>query len=189
MPTSLDKLRDLLLTNVGKPVSIKRIEAMIGSTWANELNHLRIVEGLHILVSSTRMHGVTSLVLVSRAPKPTFKPNVAESLRRSESVWRELYCCQCGAAPGESDEYHPQRSVRMTIGYILDLSQGGRDDPSNLKAICSVCNEGAANLTPDRPSAIKLLSQLRRAKASDQIAVLQWLINKFPLQSKSALDA
>lgn len=161
MPTSLDKLRDLLLTNVGKPVSIKRIEAMIGSTWANELNHLRI----------------------------TFKPNVAESLRRSESVWRELYCCQCGAAPGESDEYHPQRSVRMTIGYILDLSQGGRDDPSNLKAICSVCNEGAANLTPDRPSAIKLLSQLRRAKASDQIAVLQWLINKFPLQSKSALDA
>ena len=76
----------------------------------------------------------------------------------------------------------------MTIGYILDLTEGGSDDPSNLKAICSVCNEGAANITPDRPSAIKLLSQLRRAKASDQLEVLHWLIKKFPQQSKSALD-
>ena len=188
MPTSLDWLRDYLLSNIGKPVSIDRIKAAIGSTWTTELNHLSVVEGLPILVSNTRLQGVTSVVLVSRVPQPKFEPNVAASLRRPQSAWRDLCCCQCGAAHGETDEYEPRRSVRMTIGYILDLTEGGSDDPSNLKAICSVCNEGAANITPDRPSAIKLLSQLRRAKASDQLEVLHWLIKKFPQQSKSALD-
>jgi hypothetical protein len=45
-----------------------------------------------------------------------------------------------------------------------------------------VCNEGAANLTLDRPSAHKLLVQVRRAPASDQLELLKWLKTKFPDQ-------
>jgi hypothetical protein len=60
----------------------------------------------------------------------------------------------------------------------------GDDDFLNLRAICSVCNEGARNLTLDRPSLQKLLVQIRRATGHDQLEVLRWLITKFPTQAK-----
>ena len=73
----------------------------------------------------------------------------------------------------------PIRKARLHIGHIIDKSQGGSDDPSNLRAICSVCNEGASNLTLERPSELKLLAQVRRATGADQIALLKWLITKY----------
>ena len=65
------------------------------------------------------------------------------------------------------------------IGHILDKSHGGTDDLANLRALCSICNEGAANITLERPSLIKLLTQIRRARRDDQIAVLRWLSEKY----------
>lgn len=64
---------------------------------------------------------------------------------------------------------------------------GGTDEPSNLRAICSVCNEGASNLTLNRPQAIKLLAQVRRAPASDQLDLLKWIVEKFPKQTEGVL--
>jgi len=60
---------------------------------------------------------------------------------------------------------------------------GGTDDPSNLRAICSICNEGASNITLTRPDLQKLLIQVRRATNSDQLEIFKWLIKKFPEQS------
>jgi hypothetical protein len=65
---------------------------------------------------------------------------------------------------------------------IVDKSMGGKDEAGNLRAICSVCNEGARNLTLDRPSLQKLLIQVRRATGADQLQVLSWLLKKFPNQ-------
>jgi len=45
---------------------------------------------------------------------------------------------------------------------------GASDDAANLKAICSVCNEGAANVTLQRPDLNKLLAQVRWATVLDQ---------------------
>lgn len=101
---------------------------------------------------------------------------------------RNGYTCQmCGAAAGEPHPYDAARKTRLHIGHIKDKSLGGDDDPSNLRAICSVCNEGAANITLERPSASKLLAQIRRAPANDQISVLNWLIHKFPKDAKKQL--
>jgi len=69
----------------------------------------------------------------------------------------------CGAAAGEPHPYDSSRKTRLHIGHIIDKSMGGEDTPNNLRAICSVCNEGASNLTLNRPDAIKLLAQIRRA--------------------------
>ena len=80
------------------------------------------------------------------------------------------------------DTYDPSRKTRLHIGHIIDKSVGGTDDPSNLRALCSICNEGAANLTYDRPSLMKLLVQVRRATASDQRELLRWLKAKFPIE-------
>jgi hypothetical protein len=61
---------------------------------------------------------------------------------------------------------------------------GGTDDPANLRAICSVCNEGASNITLPRPDLQKLLIQVRRATNGDQV---EGLIQKFPKQTKELL--
>jgi hypothetical protein len=94
----------------------------------------------------------------------------------------------CGAVAGEPHPYEAGRVTRLHIGHIVDKSLGGTDDPSNLRALCSVCNEGAANLTMDRPSALKLLTQLRRATSNDQVEVLKWLLRKFPVQAQESFE-
>jgi 5-methylcytosine-specific restriction endonuclease McrA len=93
---------------------------------------------------------------------------------------RDQFTCQmCGAVAGETHLFD-HRPTRLQIGHVIDKSQGGSDEPGNLRALCSVCNEGAANLTLDRPSLHKLLVQVRRATAQDQLEVLKWLQTKFP---------
>jgi len=99
---------------------------------------------------------------------------------RSKILDRDRFTCQmCGAVSGETHLFD-HRPTRIQIGYFIDKSQGGSDDPANLRALCSVCNEGASNVTLDRPSLHKLLVQVRRATQADQRAVLDWLRTKFP---------
>ena len=88
----------------------------------------------------------------------------------------------CGAAAGEGHP-HDGRPVRLHIGHIQEKSQGGSAEPENLRALCSLCNEGVADLSLHRPDAIRLLAQIRRAKGDDQIEVLAWLIKKYPQQA------
>lgn len=90
----------------------------------------------------------------------------------------------CGAVAGEPHPYDTTRKTRLHLGHVIDKSMGGTDDPSNLRAICSVCNEGASNATLTRPDLQKLLIQVRRATAHDQLEVLLWLIKKFPKQTQ-----
>lgn len=71
------------------------------------------------------------------------------------------------------------------LGRVMNSDELGTDDPSNLRAICSVCNEGASNITLTRPDLQKLLIQVRRATNGDQLELLKWLLNKFPQQSKT----
>jgi hypothetical protein len=91
----------------------------------------------------------------------------------------------CGAVAGEPHPYDQGgRKTRLHIGHIIDKSMGGTDDPGNLRAICSVCNKGAKNLTLPRPGWMKLAAQLRRAPGDVQVQALEWLIGKFPEQAK-----
>ena len=88
-------------------------------------------------------------------------------------------CQMCGAIAGEPDEQNPNRTVRLHVGHIEDRDFGGNVSPSNLRALCSRCNEGAKNLTGEPPSWIWLLAQIRRAKVTDQQKALDWLASKF----------
>ena len=81
---------------------------------------------------------------------------------------------QAGLTPGDIDP-HTGRKVRLHIGHIVDKSLGGKDELSNLRTLCSTCNQGAKNITPEKPSLVWLLSQVRRATESDQKAVRDWL--------------
>jgi len=93
----------------------------------------------------------------------------------------------CGAAAGEPHPYDPARKTRLHIGHIIDKSKGGSDEPSNLRAICSICNEGAQNITLMRPDLKQLMAHVRRATSSDQLEVMRWLLKKFPKQAEDFL--
>jgi hypothetical protein len=94
----------------------------------------------------------------------------------------------CGAGAGEPHPFDPSRKTRLHLGHTIDKSMGGTDDPSNLRAICSICNEGASNVTPDRPSVLKLKAQIRKAKGDDQLELLKFLVEKYPNQTAKLLD-
>ncbi len=102
---------------------------------------------------------------------------------------RDSYTCQmCGAVSGEPHQDDTRRPTQIQIGRILAKSLGGSDDAGNLRAICSVCEEGLRNLVLDRPSLETLLIQLRRATGADQIGVLRWLVRKCEKQTAEILQ-
>lgn len=154
--------------------------------WGRRIRELRLQEGYHILTHNDRSNlKPGQYLLLSPEPVPAFERAIGKELR-ALVLDRNGYTCQmCGAVAGELHPYDPTRKTRLHIGHIVDKSMGGTDDPSNLRALCSICNEGAKNLTTDRPSTRKLLIQIRRATGADQIEVLRWLITKFP---KDAAD-
>ena len=108
----------------------------------------------------------------------TFKRGISQRVR-AEVFDRDGSTCQmCGLAAGDTDP-ETGRIVRLHLGHIVDKSLGGSDEASNLRTLCSSCNQGAKNLTQQKPTAIWLLAQVRRANLADQREVFDWLAKKF----------
>jgi len=158
------------------------------SEWARRVRELRSQEGYQILTNNDRSDlKPGEYLLLDPKPLPAFEREISKETR-ALVLDRNGYTCQmCGAAAGEPHPFDPSRKTRLHIGHIQDKSMGGSDDPSNLKAVCSVCNEGARNLTLDRPSYQKLVIQVRRATGADQWEVLKWLMAKYPRQAAGML--
>jgi hypothetical protein len=179
------KLREYFLENVGRVLDSAVLRDVSGgiSEWARRVRELRDQEGFDIQTHNDRSDlKPGQYVLVSTKPKPAFDRSISKETR-SYVLDRNGFTCQmCGAAAGEPHPYDMGRKTRLHLGHILDKSMGGDDSPGNLRAICSVCNEGASNLTLNRPEAIKLIAQVRRAPVKDQLDVLDWLLSKFPKQ-------
>ena len=127
-------------------------------------------------------------LLLTAKPEPAFERAISKETRAYVLDRNGFTCQMCGAVVGEDHPFDTVRKTRLHIGHVIDKSLGGSDAPSNLRAICSVCNEGAANLTLDRPTLGKLLVQIRRATSADQIAALEWLLRKFPDRARGAPD-
>jgi hypothetical protein len=175
-----------LLKNVGVVVNSKQLQDASGgaSEWARRVRELRDEQGYAILSHKDNADlKPGEYILASTKRRPAFKREISKETR-AIVLERNGYVCQmCGAAAGDADPYHPSRTIRLTLGHIIDKSKGGEDTPSNLRAVCSTCNEGLQNAAPMKPDRIQLLAQTRRATIDDQQALLEWLLNKFKLQA------
>jgi hypothetical protein len=84
----------------------------------------------------------------------------------------------CGVVPGDIDDL-----TGCKVGFHIGINAGydfdGKEELSNLRTLCSTCNQGAKNITTEKPTALWLLSQVRRAGQDEQLAVLKWLREKF----------
>ncbi len=173
---------EFFLQNIGKVLESKQIQVASGgaSEWARRVRELRNEEGYQILTHKDRIDLKPNQYLMETSKRvPAFARNISKETR----AWvleRNGYTCQmCGLAAGDSDPFHSNRTVRLTMGHILDKSKGGDDSPQNLRAICTNCNEGLQNTALPKPDRIHLLGQIRRATINDQQAVLEWLLKKF----------
>ena len=186
------KLRAHFLANVGKVMATEELRAVAGgiSEWARRVRELRDEEGYLILSHNDRSDlKPGQYVLDNPKPQPAFAREMSAETRAFVLDRNGFTCQMCGAVAGEQHPFDPSRKTRLHIGHIIDKSQGGSDEPANLRAICSVCNEGASNITADRPSLMKVLTQVRRATARDQIEILRWLSGKYPAEARAMVSA
>ena len=137
-------------------------------------------------LATTTIQAQTGQYLL-REPPPgksalQFSWSISAKLRAQVLDHNGFTCQMCGLTPGEVD---PQtaRKVRLHIGHIVDKNLAGKDELSNLRALCSTCNQGAKNITSEKPTSFLLLSQVRRAGHDEQLRLLRWLQEKFDSRS------
>jgi HNH endonuclease len=180
------KLREHFLANVGRVMGSEELREVAGgiTEWARRVRELRNEEGFQILTHNDRSNLKPGEYLLEDTKlQPAFAREISKETR-SIVLDRNGFTCQmCGAVAGEPHPYDSVRRTRLHIGHIVDKSKGGSDDPQNLRAICSVCNEGAQNVSQVRPDLRHLLIQVRRATIQNQLEVLRWLVSKFPTQA------
>ena len=182
------KLRAHFLANIGRIMDSDELRDIASnqSEWARRVRELRTEEGYQILTHNDRSDlKPGQYLLETPKPKPSFARTISKETRAYVLDRNGFTCQMCGAVAGEAHPYDSSRKTRLHLGHVIDKSMGGSDDPSNLRAICSVCNEGASNVTLTRPDLQKLLIQIRRATSQDQLEVLQWLLTKFPNQARN----
>ncbi len=183
------KLREFFTENVGKILNSDTLREVAGtSEWGRRVRELRNEEGMNIVTHNDRSElKPGQYFLVNLKPLPAFERGISKEVRAFVLDRNGFTCQMCGAAAGEPHAYDDGRKTRLHIGHIIDKTMGGNDEAGNLRAICSVCDKGASNLTLNRPQAIKLLAQLRRAPTSDQLDVLKWIVEKFPKQTEGLI--
>lgn len=184
------RLRAHFLANIGVIMDTEELRVVAGnqSEWARRVRELRTEEGYKIPTHNDRSDlKPGQYLLETPKPEPAFERGVSKETRAFVLDRNGKTCQLCGAVAGEQHPYDVTRKTRLHIGHILDKSKGGSDEPSNLQATCSVCNEGLQNVNLIRPDLKHLLIQLRRATFLDQLEALKWLIGKFPEQTSEAI--
>lgn len=181
-----DKLRRFFKKNIGRVVSSTELRDAVGrgvSEWARRVRELRDDEGWPIETHHDRADLRPGQYILAKAPPSKrsgvrFSGTISAKLRAAVLDRNGFTCQMCGVTPGDIDP-HTGRKVRLHIGHIKDKSLGGREEMANLRTLCSTCNQGAKNITLEKPSTVWLLSQVRRANIADQQTVFDWLKKKF----------
>lgn len=185
-PGSKQLILEFFLRNIGKVLESKDIQKASGGAveWARRVRELRNQDGYQILSHRDRLNLKPNQYLLETIDR---LPAFSRGISRETRAWvleRNGYTCQmCGVAAGDPDPIGGNRTVRLTMGHIIDKSKGGDDSPQNLRAVCTNCNEGLQNTSLPKPDRIHLLAQIRRATIQDQKAVLDWLLRKFNMEA------
>ena len=176
-----DKLRAYFEMNVGRIITTQELSKIGGiSEYARRIRELRDDEGMQISSHNddpSLKPGEYILRDLKRIPK--MGRDITPQLR-NQILERNGYTCQlCGAGPGDADPCNPERKVRLHIDHVLPKSQGGTDEPVNLRVLCSVCNQTRANIETPSESALNILARLRRAPKSVRQEVYEALKRSF----------
>lgn len=184
-PGAKERIRQFLLEHIGEIVTKDQLRDAAGTNvteWARRVRELREDEGWPILTHNDRADLKPGQYILTGPPPEKSDVAFARGISlklRAEVLDRNGFTCQmCGLTPGDIDPA-TGRKVRLHLGHIKDKNLGGKDELSNLRTLCSTCNQGAKNITGEKPTTIWLLSQVRRAGQEEQRAIYEWLGKKF----------
>jgi hypothetical protein len=181
---SKEKVRQFLLANIGRVIESHELQTAADGKvqYSRRLRELREQEGWKILTHNDTTDLKPGQYLLKEKPPEksavAFARGISAKLRAEVLDRNGFTCVMCGLTPGDIDPA-TGRKVRLHIGHIVDKSLGGKEELANLRALCSTCNQGAKNITTERPSGIWLLAQIRRAGQAEQRAAFEWLRKKF----------
>ncbi len=179
---SKQKILDFLLANIGRVIHSKEIQEASGwaAEWGRRVRELRDEQGYQILSHKDRADlKPGEYILVGKKRKPAFARGISKETRAVVLERNGFTCQSCGLAAGDQDPFNSGRTIRLTMGHIIDKSKGGLDTPPNLKAICANCNEGLQNASLPKPDTVQLLAQVRRGTIESQLVILDWLSKKY----------
>lgn len=153
--SSKKRILAFFLENPRRILQSQDIQAASGGAveWARRLRELR-AEGWHILTNNDRADlKPGEYILEDTTPPPKdyqFERPISRRLRAQVFERNGFTCQMCGIGAG--DPIGDGRNTRLHVGHIKDRSHGGKDELSNLRALCSDCNQGAKNLVQEPPS-------------------------------------
>ena len=180
-PGTLRRAEAFFVANVGKVFDNATLRETIGGTadsWSRRVRELRSKYGYNIQTHHDRSDlKPGQYVLADLHRRPILGKSISKRLRAMVFERNGYTCKSCGVGAGEIHENG--RPARLHVGHIIDESHGGKADLDNLRAMCSICNEGASNVSPARPNVSQILALLRRAHPDEQRAALEWLKQKF----------
>lgn len=184
---SRDKILAHLINNLGKPVSTEDLKKVSGnrSEYARRLRELREEFGYDIRTHKDDVQIPHNYYLLTD-PNPMTKSRKRNISNKTRALvlQRDGNTCQgCGATPGIPHHVTGKQTV-LHISHTYDKSMGGSDELGNLRALCSICNQGAKNITPNPTPEIKLMTLVRQGNEKSQIAVLKQLAKKFNVYAK-----
>lgn len=108
----------------------------------------------------------------------TLDSSIPSAIRRQSFRLDEIYCQMCGICPGDTDEY-TGRNAEFRADWVPNNGLSLRSKHPEVRILCSTCNQGAKDITTEKPTSIWLLSQVRRAGIREQKSVFEWLAKKF----------
>jgi hypothetical protein len=178
------KLRQFLEANVGIVVTSKQLRDAAGSDvseWARRVRELKDEFGMQIATHSDDASlRPNEYLLKTLEIRPVIARGISGKLRR-QILERNGFTCQvCGAAAGEESGCEPPKKCRLQIDHVLPISQGGKDEPHNLRAVCVYYNKDKADIIrPASGQAISALSVIRKLPRDVQLEVFAFLRKKF----------
>ena len=175
------KIRAFLEENVGKVVTTQQISEVAGiRDYQRRIRELRNEEGMQIQSYKDRLDLKPSeYILISLKRLPAIERGVSNQLRM-EILERNGFTCQlCGRTGGDEDPSNSARKVRLVIDHEIPVEQGGTNEKSNLRVLCSACNQARSNIQPPTESAKNLIARIRKQSRSVQKEVYEALNRTF----------
>lgn len=148
--------------------------------YQRRIRELRNQEGMQILSYKDRVDLKPSeYLLISLERLPAVERNISNRLRM-EILERNGFTCQlCGRTGGDPDPSDPARKVRLVIDHEVPIEQGGTNERSNLRVLCTACNQARANIQPPTETAKNLIARIRKQGRSVQKEVYEALRRTF----------
>lgn len=129
----------VLYDNQDKALNMADIRQILGVETGQQEHLNRRLRELYRVFEVERTRNGTETLYRLRSKLDISLNTEGISNRVRSWVLRDKRCAQCGRTPSED-------GVKLHVDHKIPQTWGGTNDPENLQALCSDCNEGKKNL-------------------------------------------